>query len=66
MYRRTISALAIAALAAICHTAAPSAPLSNGLALIPPMGWNSWNFFGEVINETLVKETMDAMRPGYL
>lgn len=27
----------------------------------PPMGWNSWNTFGEEINEKLILETADAM-----
>ena len=31
------------------------------LAKTPPMGWNSWNTFGENINEALIKETADAM-----
>jgi alpha-galactosidase len=31
------------------------------LAKTPPMGWNSWNTFGENINEDLIKETADAM-----
>ena len=26
------------------------------LALTPPMGWNSWNWFGCNINENLIKE----------
>ena len=25
----------------------------------PPMGWNSWNTFGENINEKVVLETAD-------
>ncbi|MBN1974265.1 MAG: glycoside hydrolase family 27 protein [Sedimentisphaerales bacterium] len=29
----------------------------QGLALTPPMGWNTWNTFGTNINETLIKET---------
>lgn len=29
--------------------------------LTPPMGWNSWNTFGEKINESLIKETADCM-----
>ena len=29
--------------------------------LTPPMGWNSWNTFGENINEKLIFETADAM-----
>ena len=32
------------------------------LALKPPMGWNAWNQFGPAwINETVVRETADAM-----
>ncbi len=27
----------------------------------PPMGWNSWNTFGANIDESLIKETADAM-----
>lgn len=31
----------------------------NGLALTPPMGWSSWNFFGHNINESLIIATID-------
>jgi alpha-galactosidase len=31
------------------------------LALTPPMGWNSWNPFGEKVNEAVIRETADAM-----
>ncbi|HEX2985514.1 MAG TPA: glycoside hydrolase family 27 protein [Caproiciproducens sp.] len=31
------------------------------LSQTPPMGWNSWNTFGEKISETLIRETADAM-----
>lgn len=31
------------------------------LAKTPPMGWNSWNTFGENINEKLIIETADVM-----
>ncbi|MBE6714328.1 MAG: glycoside hydrolase family 27 protein [Ruminococcaceae bacterium] len=31
------------------------------LAQRPPMGWNSWNTFGENISEALIMETADAM-----
>ena len=34
--------------------------------LTPPMGWNSWNTFGENINEQLIFETADAMAAGGL
>ena len=33
----------------------------KGLALTPPMGWNSWNTFRMDINEQLIRETADAM-----
>jgi alpha-galactosidase len=32
-----------------------------GLALSPPMGWNSWNKFGCNVSERLIRETADAM-----
>ncbi|KAI6676064.1 hypothetical protein NL676_036860 [Syzygium grande] len=35
--------------------------LNNGLARTPQMGWNSWNFFACDINETVIKETADAL-----
>ncbi|MBR4727774.1 MAG: glycoside hydrolase family 27 protein [Clostridia bacterium] len=31
------------------------------LSKTPPMGFNTWNTFGEDINETVIKETADAM-----
>jgi alpha-galactosidase len=31
------------------------------LAKKPPMGWNSWNTFGENISDALIRETADAM-----
>ncbi len=33
----------------------------EGLAKTPPMGWNSWNNFGCNVDETLIRETADAM-----
>ena len=33
----------------------------NNLALTPPMGWNSWNKFACDVNETIIRETADAM-----
>src|SRR6266853_4585366 len=34
---------------------------SSGLALTPPMGWNSWNKFACNVSEDLIKRTADAM-----
>ena len=39
----------------------PSPTPSDDLALTPPMGWNSWNTFGEDINEQLIIDTIDAL-----
>lgn len=33
----------------------------NGLAMTPPMGWNSWNKFGCKIDEKVVRSVADAM-----
>ena len=33
----------------------------EGLALTPPMGWNSWNKFQTNINEQMVMQIADAM-----
>ena len=60
----------IAATAALAFTCAPvsaettqeivnKAP--NGLAMTPPMGWNSWNKFACDVNEEIVRKTADAM-----
>ncbi len=34
---------------------------SKLLASTPPMGWNSWNTFGRQIDESVVRETADAL-----
>jgi alpha-galactosidase len=39
----------------------PSAASDNGLALTPPMGWNSWNKFGCNVSEDLIKSMADGM-----
>ncbi|HUI30551.1 MAG TPA: glycoside hydrolase family 27 protein [Candidatus Acidoferrales bacterium] len=33
----------------------------DGLALTPPMGWNSWNTFATNVDENLIKSVADAM-----
>jgi alpha-galactosidase len=35
--------------------------LDNGLALTPPMGWNSWNKFACNVSEDLIKQAANAM-----
>ncbi len=57
--------IGIAALSlALVGASAPqshSVYLDNGLALTPPMGWNSWNHFGCNVSESLIRETADSM-----
>lgn len=35
--------------------------LSNGLAVTPPMGWNTWNAFHDEIDEELVQTAADIL-----
>jgi alpha-galactosidase len=56
------AALSIAAAPALADTTQEvvnKAP--NGLALTPPMGWNSWNKFACNITEQTVRDTADAI-----
>ncbi len=46
---------------AVLFFASANAQKFEGLALTPPMGWNSWNTFQTNISEQLVKETADKM-----
>jgi len=48
-------------LAALGLTATAFAQKFEGLALTPPMGWNSWNTFAANIDEQLIKGTADTM-----
>jgi alpha-galactosidase len=36
-------------------------PMNKPLANTPPMGWNSFNMFGDAVSETVVRETADAL-----
>ena len=56
--RRVLWLLALGLVLVSAHSAWA---LTNGLALTPPMGWNSWNKFGCNINETLIRQIADAM-----
>jgi alpha-galactosidase len=40
---------------------AQASPVSAGLALTPPMGWNTWNKFGCNVSDELVRGMADAM-----
>ncbi len=54
-------ALAAAAITAALLAPSVQAQKFEGLALTPPMGWNTWNTFEGNINEELVKETAEIM-----
>jgi alpha-galactosidase len=41
--------------------ATPLQGTPNGLALTPPMGWNSWNKIGANVNEKAIRAAADAM-----
>lgn len=45
----------------LCLGTVARAQKFEGLALTPPMGWNTWNTFAGNINETLIRETAQAM-----
>jgi alpha-galactosidase len=46
---------------ALLYSISAFAQKFEGLALTPPMGWNSWNKFGCDVNEVLIMQTADAM-----
>lgn len=56
-----ISCFFFTALFAQENTAPSSKPVSAGLALTPPMGWNSWNKFACNVSDTLLRSMADAM-----
>ncbi|MEV4558223.1 alpha-galactosidase [Kitasatospora sp. NPDC049285] len=58
-----LAALSLAAsgLTAVVATSTPAAALDNGLALTPPMGWNSWNTLGTAVTQEQVVQTIDFM-----
>ena len=45
----------------LCGPVCVSAQKFYGLALTPPMGWNTWNTFAGNIKEDLIKETAEVM-----
>ncbi|MCK8676979.1 glycoside hydrolase family 27 protein [Streptomyces lichenis] len=63
--RSTLTAVFTAGVtAAALVTALPATPAAahdNGVALTPPMGWNSWNRFGCGITEAKVRAQADAI-----
>ncbi|WP_371501797.1 alpha-galactosidase [Kitasatospora sp. NBC_00374] len=62
---RTAASLATALVLAVGPLATvgaqPASALDNGVALTPPMGWNTWNSFGCNISEQLIHDSADAL-----
>jgi alpha-galactosidase len=56
-----ISSLLTVVFPALLYFASPAAAWDNGVALTPPMGWNSWNKFGCNVSEDMIKSMADAM-----
>lgn len=48
-------------LAALVLLAFGVAARDDGLALTPPMGWRSWNYFHGNINQDILKAQVDAI-----
>ncbi|WP_245173648.1 glycoside hydrolase family 27 protein [Streptomyces aureus] len=57
----TVLALLAALVGYVLGTAPQAAALPNGLALTPPMGWNSWNKFGCNVTEQKVESVADYL-----
>ena len=51
----------VSASGVMAQTAAKEPAVSAGLAMTPPMGWNSWNRFACNIDEALIRQTADAL-----
>jgi alpha-galactosidase len=59
--RRAAVLILAAGLAVVATAARRVAPLDNGLARTPPMGWNSWNHFACNVSEKLIDGEADAI-----
>src|SRR5665213_3433970 len=59
--RRSWAIGLVAIILGLSGARAPRSMLNNGLALTPPMGWNSWNHFGCNVSESLIRETADSI-----
>ncbi|HXW56215.1 MAG TPA: glycoside hydrolase family 27 protein [Candidatus Cybelea sp.] len=57
----TVIVLALVASVVIAAQSPPAPSPDAGLALTPPMGWNSWNKFACNVSEGLIKGMADAM-----
>ena len=44
----------------------PAAPLDNGLGLVPPLAYSTWNYFNDAVNDTCASATLCAPIPAAL
>jgi alpha-galactosidase len=56
-----ISFLSVFTFLALLCFPSPATAWDNGVALTPPMGWNSWNKFACNVSEDMIKSMVDAM-----
>jgi len=61
MRRKLFILMVFVLLAAVEILFAQESPVSKGLALTPPMGWNTWNKFACNVSDDLVRGMADAM-----
>src|SRR6266576_5130370 len=59
--KRSCLLLVIVASSVLVPALAQDNPVSKGLALTPPMGWNTWNKFACNVSDELVRGMADAM-----
>ncbi|HKS92067.1 MAG TPA: glycoside hydrolase family 27 protein [Tepidiformaceae bacterium] len=57
-FRRYALLLALAALALV---STPLVAQSSGIAMTPPMGWNSWNHFACKVSDAVVRQAADTI-----
>ncbi len=58
-FRFALGAASLLLMAGLAVTSQPQPPA--GIALTPPMGWNSWNHFECKVSDTIVRAQADAM-----
>ena len=61
MPRRTAAVLLLHILVRVAARTKNFPPGWNGLARTPPMGWRSWNTFGNNINHSIIEANMKAI-----
>ncbi len=58
---RILASLSLAVFAVASLTASSQTPAAPKVALSPPMGWNSWNFFAEKVSDKDIRAAADQL-----